>query len=196
MASVDPKTDEESTALAHLEFLINFICEEYSGIVNEINTYLSQGQITYDLLWAILLPQTPLYTECLITGEPRVVWLQAAVSQLGLYALQTQAVEYNSGYSTPEKHGLEPKFGIADVKISPIFAFDGAVRINNLPSYPLEYHTNPDRLGEKLLLRGMKWISLLGMHHMHYTGNAYYTTAMGEMGKLHVRRCSTTCERY
>lgn len=193
---MNPKTDEELKALEHLEFLINFISKEYSGMVNEINAYLLRGEITYDLLWALLLPQTPLYTECLITGEPRIVWLQNAVLQLGSYALQTEAVEYNSGYHMPEKHGLETKFGIADIKISPIFAFDGAVKINNLPSYPLEYHTNPDRLGEKLLSRGMKWVSLLGMHHMHYTGNAYYTTAMGEMGKLHVRRRSTAWKRY
>lgn len=88
---MDPKTDEELKALEHLEFLINFISEEYSGMVNEINAYLLRGEITYDLLWAILLPQTPLYMECLITGEPRIVWLQNAVLQLGSYALQTEA---------------------------------------------------------------------------------------------------------
>lgn len=192
---MDPKTDEELKALEHLEFLINFIGEEYSGMVNEINTYLLRGEITFDLLWAILLPQTPIYTECLITGEPRIVWLQNAVLQLGSYALQTQAIEYNSRNHMPENLNLEPKFGIADVKISPIFAFDGAVKINNLPSYPLEYHTNPDRLREKLLLRGMKWVSLLGMHHMYYSGNAYYTTMMGGMGKLHVRRHSNAWNR-
>lgn len=183
-------------ACDHLKFLIEFVSEEFAELINEINTYLSHGEITFSLLWAILLPRTPLYTKCMITGEPRIVWLEVAQLQTlaggtAFYDLQSQYIEYNAQFHQPEADGNEPKFGIAKVEVPVIYTFRGAVKIKNLPSYPLQYHPNVEKLKAKLLSRGKKWMNLQGMHLMYYSGNAYDQTDSGQMEKVHVRFWTT-----
>lgn len=194
MSAKEDRTEDEALACDHLKFLIEFVSEEFADLINEINAYLAHGEITFSLLWAILLPRTPLYTKCMITGEPRIVWLEVAQLQscgTTFYDLQSQCVEYNAQFHQPEADGIEPKFGIAKVQVPAIYAFRGAVKIKNLPTYPLKYHPNVEKLEAKLLNRGKKWLSLQDMHHMYYSGNAYYQTGSGEMAKLHVRLRTT-----
>lgn len=189
MGARDDLDEEQSSTLEQLRFLISFLNEEFAEQINELNGLLSHGEITFNLLWAIFLPKIPLYTECPITGEPRMAWLLNGMNQVATYDFAAESVEYNSSYDTPGKRSAEPRFGIANLlQISSIHAFSGAVKICNLPTYPLEYHPNPEKLKEALRQRGKKWENLQGMHHMHYTGTAYYPTPTGQMAKLLVRK--------
>ena len=189
LSTKEDKSEDDILTHDHLKFLIEFISEEFANLINKINAYLAHGEITFDLLWAILLPRTPLFTKCIITGEPRIVWLEEAQLQTcgtTFYDLQSSCVEYNASSHQLEAQENEPKFGIAKVEIDPIYLFRGAVKIKNLPSFPLVYHPNQEKVKAKLLQRGKKWLSLQGMHHMHYSGNAYYYNSNGQIAKLHV----------
>ena len=48
----------------------------------------------------------------------------------------------------------------------------GTVRIDTLDAYPLKFHPDEKGLREGLLLRGKKWVGLIGTHHMQYDGVA------------------------
>ncbi|RDX52360.1 P-loop containing nucleoside triphosphate hydrolase protein [Lentinus brumalis] len=55
--------------------------------------------------------------------------------------------------------------------------FKGTVKINSLDVYPIDYHTNAGQLEMSLVARGKKWVSLRGVHHMQYAGQATFTIA-------------------
>lgn len=195
------KSEDESLACDHLKFLVEFVSEEFADLIKKINVYLSHGEITFSLLWAILLRRTPLYTKCRITGEPRIVWLEVGLTKSAdmtiLYDLHAQWVEYNAQFHQPRAVRSEPKFGIAEMRLPEISPFHGAVKIKDLRIYPLEYHPNAERLKAKLLSRGKKWLSLQGKHHvMYYSGNAYYRTDSGEVARIQVRFRTTSSFRH
>lgn len=50
----EDKTADETVALSHLKFLISFIEDEYAEQVSEIGSYINNGEISFDLLWAIM----------------------------------------------------------------------------------------------------------------------------------------------
>lgn len=50
--------------------------------------------------------------------------------------------------------------------------YDGCKAFSQLNIFPLEYHLEKDRVREKLLARGKKYLSLLGIHHQFYDGVA------------------------
>ena len=172
--------------LEHLSFFIDFINDEYSELIQKISRYLTRGEITYELLWAILLPRTPMYTECAITGEPRISWLVEVKEEISSYQLQCQGVEYNTEYNGPGGRNKGAKFGLAYIDVSPIREFKGAVKINSLSTHPFEYHQDAEKLVADLLTRGEKWESLHDRRHVHYAGEAYCPTGGISIERIYV----------
>lgn len=60
----EDKTADETVALSHLKFLISFIEDEYAEQVSEIGSYIANGEISFDLLWAIMHYRMPVFTNC------------------------------------------------------------------------------------------------------------------------------------
>ncbi|KAH9848065.1 hypothetical protein C2E23DRAFT_466566 [Lenzites betulinus] len=52
--------------------------------------------------------------------------------------------------------------------------FRGAVRINSLEVYPLQYHPDPVKLEASLFARGRKWLVLQGILYVRYAGPATF----------------------
>ncbi|OBZ76844.1 ATPase family AAA domain-containing protein 3B [Grifola frondosa] len=183
------RSEEESNILTTVEVLIDYLRKDYRGTLAKIANLTSHGEITFDLLFAIMVPQTVLITECPITGEPRALQLVSAslVHTLtgGYYDLMCESVDAvdesgtssnNGGWApmpSPDaqlrKAGGGKAFGKVQTRML-VGSFKGTVKINTLDVYPIKYHPGHVELERTLIARGRKWVSTRGIHHMHYHG--------------------------
>ncbi|TDL27684.1 P-loop containing nucleoside triphosphate hydrolase protein [Rickenella mellea] len=199
-SSTDAERDRLET-IAHVSFLIDFLRTENAATLEELNSLITHDEITFDLLWALLVPRTILYTPCPITGEPRFVRLthseQCTRGQgMTFWRLDVEYVEYNggcgSGASSPSfsandqlglansfnglggSGGAGPMFGLAVLPSLEIPAFKGAAKIASLPVYPKKWCHGVEELERRLIERGRRWAELDGVHHMHYNATGFH----------------------
>ncbi|RYP02127.1 hypothetical protein DL764_005962 [Monosporascus ibericus] len=64
--------------------------------------------------------------------------------------------------------------------------FRGAKRIDHLNAYPLQYHSERERVTRELIKCGRTFISLAGTHYRQYKGRAFFIGDEGEIVPLHV----------
>ena len=182
--------------LEGLTALLDWLRTNYRTTLARIASLTAHGEITFDLLYGILVPRSILVTRDGATGELRCLRLLTA-RQDGdeRYILSCEGVEManptkdtvknadetDDDYSDDDSN--EPKdqtsafraVGRAFGKhISTIFVrqFGGTQKINRLSVYPITYHPNPEGLKAALIKRGRKWASLNGVHHVYYDGLA------------------------
>ncbi|KAJ3556388.1 hypothetical protein NM688_g2058 [Phlebia brevispora] len=72
------RTQEESNIMATVGVLVEYLRREYKGTLTTIRKLIAHGEITWDLLYAIMVPRTILVTTCEVTGEPRALRLVSA----------------------------------------------------------------------------------------------------------------------
>ncbi|KAF9012833.1 hypothetical protein BDZ89DRAFT_476607, partial [Hymenopellis radicata] len=60
-----------------VSLLLNTLNTDYANTIRTINRLKSHGEITYDLLYAILVPRSLIVTHCAITGAPRLFKLES-----------------------------------------------------------------------------------------------------------------------
>ncbi|KAI0922719.1 hypothetical protein AcV5_009616 [Taiwanofungus camphoratus] len=188
---------EEGHVLISLGVLLDYLRKDYHGTLTRIANLTSHGEITFDLLYAILVPRSILITECPITGELRAVQLKSvskvSIGGGGLYDLICESVDAVDAVdeNTPlfdtinaelRKAGGGKSYGRVENRIV-LPSFKGTVKINSLDTYPLKYHPAHVELKKELLARGRKWISLRGIHHMNYKGTAALMMNMGTCKK-------------
>lgn len=65
--------------------------------------------------------------------------------------------------------------------------FEGTRPITNLPTLPLEFHTNKDELKAKLIERGGKVENFAGSHYRAYNGVGWRTGQMGNKEQYSVK---------
>jgi hypothetical protein len=156
----------------HLNLLIEFLETEYAPTLRKIANLVTHGEITFDLLWAILLPQSVIFTSCHTTSEPRAVRLRRISQYTGMFSsywnLDCEYFEASEEFASTGQ-----QFGLATMKLE-IPKFDGVVKIAELSAYPIEMHPSADEVRAKLIRRGRKWVELSGVHHKQYTGVAYH----------------------
>ncbi len=91
------RTPEEEHILATLTVLMDYLRKDYRSTLAKIASLKASGEITFDLLYAILVPRTILVTECPVTGEPRALQLLSAskyeTSLCSLYVLLCESVD-------------------------------------------------------------------------------------------------------
>ena len=145
----------------------------------------SHSEITFDLLYAILIPRSVLVTTCRITGEPRALQLVHAsvvcTMKGPMYDLVCESIDVDDTPSPDgNQHPGEAELGsttaahsfgrVTNRIILP--QFGGTIKINELDCYPLKYHAHEKELRESLVARGRKWVSYNGVHHLVYKGLA------------------------
>ena len=156
--------------VSHLEFLLDFLRVEFKPTLDSLKSLLKHGEITYELLWALLRPQTILYITDPSTGQPRVARLIHADYQCANWNLNLEYVELDG--TQPGKGKLcYSQLGM------PLTWFKGTAKINALEAYPVDWHHDIDGLKKLVLERGRKWLTLLGVHHMNYSGTAWDATS-------------------
>lgn len=58
--------------------LLEYLRKDYRGTLARIANLTTHGEITFDLLYAVLVPRTVVVTECPVTGEPRALQVLSA----------------------------------------------------------------------------------------------------------------------
>ena len=167
------KSEDQETKTSHLTFLIKFLNTNYAHDIGPIESLTQQGQITFNLLWAILVPGVTLYTKCTITREPRAVRLIKAEreihwrTRIPFWNLFCRYVDVNRTSSSSDT-----QFGFAQMELT-ISEFEGTVPINSLSAYPVNWHPEAEVVKEQLSDRGRKWSTLAGIRHRYYSGIAF-----------------------
>ncbi|EJU02297.1 P-loop containing nucleoside triphosphate hydrolase protein, partial [Dacryopinax primogenitus] len=165
-------TEDETTMITHLTILVEFLESEYQSTLEQVSGLVPHGEVSFELLWAILLPRTLMYTSCSTTDQSRAVELIGAELHTPwpsphYWELDCRYVD--SCASMSDEHA---KFGHAKMTIR-IPLFKGSAKITSLAAYPMKFHTRQDELRAKLIARGKRWVQLEGMHHLAYDGVSF-----------------------
>jgi hypothetical protein len=163
-----PEDSQNKARIEHLALLCEYIEADYQPVTKRLYPLLQHNEITFDLLWALFLPNTILYTLCPGSNEPRCVMLNWGAEkrdhQRGetFFSLDCHYVDYDG-----------KSFGEAKA-ILELPEFFGSRPIDSLPVFPLAYHEDKETVNEKLVARGRKFGALSGMHYRFYKGLAFF----------------------
>ncbi|RDB27282.1 ATPase family AAA domain-containing protein 3B [Hypsizygus marmoreus] len=161
------KSEYESHVLASVNLLINSIASDYRTTLNTIDKFKAHSEITFDHLYAILVPRTIFVASCAVTGHPRlfklVSFLRTSLDGRAVYQLYCESVDMIDSATR--------KSTIGKVQTTILLHhFKGTAKIQSLVAYPIKYHPEAGKLREALLRRGKKWVSLIGVHHKQFDG--------------------------
>lgn len=168
------RSSEEEHALSALQVLIDYLRKDHQATISKIENLLAHGEITYSLLYAVFIPGTLLISTDPGTGEPCALNLNSTTPGHGFLALNCAGIgqlDPRDKDNGPESLSQGSRIGKVHRPVQ-LAAFEGVVRINTLPIYPISYHPDEAGLKDALLARGQKWISLRGVHHVRYRGIA------------------------
>jgi hypothetical protein len=157
----------DDSYLKHFNLLVDFIKVTYASTTERLTALLEDHEITYDLLWALFKPNIVVYTTCYGTGKPRCVryhFGEERMMQNGLeyFNMECCFIDFDGKVcgETPVELVIEK--------------FRGTKKIDCLNAFPLHYHPNQNEVKANLIECGQKFISLMGVHHHQYRGNAFY----------------------
>jgi hypothetical protein len=151
----------------HLDLLINYVRTTYATTTQRLDCLLPNGEITYDLLWALFKPNSLVYTTCNGTRKPRGVKCNFGEEK----ETSSGAKYWNIACQYLDFDGEE--FGEASINLG-IVKFRGVRRINTLEAFPLQYHPDEKRVRADLVKCGRKFVFLIGTHYCHLQGKAFY----------------------
>ncbi|KZT64962.1 hypothetical protein DAEQUDRAFT_769208 [Daedalea quercina L-15889] len=175
----DHSEDEEQT-LVHLEALLKYLREDHGTTISQVASLLAHREITWDLLHVILVPNTLLVCTDPTTEEYCAIQLKTYNKDGDKYTLHCESLDAIGAHQDDSTDPvLKPavsakKFGRVEGDWD-ISRFEGIVKIDTLPVYPMTYHSDEASLREALLNRARKWVSLYGVHHVRYQGVATYS---------------------
>jgi hypothetical protein len=157
----------DPTCLKHLDLLVDFIKTTYKSTAQRLLSLLDNGEITYDLLWALFKPNSMVFSTCLGTEKPRCVIYNDGEEEetsngLKYYKMECRYLDYDGRV-----------FGKTSINLV-IVKFRGKRRISTLNAFPLQYHPHEKEIKAHLVKCGRKFVSMLGAHHRHCRGKAFY----------------------
>ena len=167
------------TSLQHLGLLIDHIRKDHAVTTNHLVSLLDNGEITYDLLWALYKPNTVVYTTCVGTAKPRCVVFdygeeRTTHGNTKYYNMICRYLDYDGSV-----------FGETSIELG-INKFRGAKRISSLNAFPLRYHLDESTVKTSILESGRNFISLMGAHHRYCQGAAFAYDEKGQVVKFSV----------
>lgn len=194
---LEAKAEEGDVKVKQLGLLLDFLRNEYGSELDQLASLLEHDEITFDLLWAILIPNKEYYTTDTRTGQPRAVVLKWATQQCSqatgpYFDLDCEYLE-SFGNAPDDKSRSKKqhskKYGRAKYT-GTIYGFQGAVKITSLSIFPMEFHPRIEEARKLLINRGRKWAAHDGKHHVSYSGIAFQNTQFGGTKRLYVSDCS------
>jgi hypothetical protein len=177
-------TEEDGHVVSTVDVLIEYLRQDYRSTVAAIENSTSHGEITFELLFAIMVPRSIMVTTCPVTGELQALQLVSATKSCTpsgfIYDLMFDGIDFDD-VDDPTARG----FGRVQSRIL-LPSFAGTVKITSLDAYPIQYHPRESELRQSLIARGRTWAGLTGIHHMHYKGTGGFK-CQGKVIKYNVR---------
>ncbi|RXW20918.1 hypothetical protein EST38_g4942 [Candolleomyces aberdarensis] len=164
------RSELETHLLTSVKLLNTTIAADYRTTLGTIKRLTKHGEITFELLYGILVPRTLFVVRCAVTGLPRLLQLsyfqKTAIEGKPMYQLVLESVDLVD-------RAMSNTVGVGRVQtVVYLPPFRGATPISSLDAYPLKFHPDEAGLREAILKRGKKWNSLMGVHHKEYDGLA------------------------
>ncbi|KAH6903410.1 P-loop containing nucleoside triphosphate hydrolase protein [Coprinopsis sp. MPI-PUGE-AT-0042] len=175
------RTEFELNTLLSVRLLNSTIASDYRTTLATVKRLTQHGEITFALLHAILVPRTLFVARCASTGLPRLLKL-SSFQKVTVNGKPMQQLVFES----VDLIDMSMSGGVAIGEVQTVIhiqSWQGAVRIDSLDVYPVRYHHDEAGLKEAARRRGIKWVSLLGVHHKQYDGIASMK-----------RQCETQCK--
>lgn len=132
----------------HVKLLIEYLHVDYAPIKATLFPLLAKSMITFDLLWAIMKPNTVIYTTCAGSNEPRAFKLEYAHQESNFmrgkwWSIEGKYLEYDGkGETGAEGVG---GFGWGTVMVD-IDSFKGSRKIGSLACYPFEFRKDKETM--------------------------------------------------
>jgi hypothetical protein len=167
LALQKPLSVTDSYVLSSVDLLLSTLNTDYSSTISKLTHLLAHGEITFDLLYAILIPRTLFTLQYPVTFIRGICELMTVTRGSGsdqtAYVLNCESIDH-----------VNHTAGMGRVKNSWVLSkFEGTKKIQSLSIYPLKYHRDENGLRKRLTQRGNKWVALnTGVHHQHYNGVA------------------------
>ncbi|KAI9756265.1 MAG: hypothetical protein M4579_003932 [Chaenotheca gracillima] len=150
------KADDETKK--HLDLLFKFVDSLLKPSVDRFKDYTKRGLIRFPLVWMLFKPGEIVYTEK--DGEPVCFMLNQVDAARGLFERSWKLTCIGTQYDGE-------RFGKAN-DVLKIGQFEGTREITSLNVFPLKWHPDANKVKQRLLERGKRFISLQGTHHMQY----------------------------
>ena len=166
-SNADTRAIHDTTCLKHLDLLVDFIKITYESTAQRLLSLLENGEITYDLLWALFKPNSLVYSTCFGTGKLRCIIYDdgkegETSNGLKYYKIECQYLDYNSQV-----------FGETSVNLA-IVKFRRKKRISTLKAFPFQYYPDERKIKAYLVECGRKFVSMLGAYYRYCRGTAFY----------------------
>ena len=146
--------------------LIEFLRTHYASTSEKLTALLKHKEITFELLPVFFRPNSVVYMISDNSGAPRCLRFDSG----------QEKTFYGKTCFELSCHCLTNDgkcFGEALVMVE-IQKFQGVMKITSLGVYPLEYHTEKQKVVKKLTKCRQKFISLSRTHYCKYEGQAFY----------------------
>ncbi|KAF5879131.1 putative aaa family atpase protein [Botrytis fragariae] len=142
------KDDPNQILINDIGTALRFINEDFGPQIQSLDSLLNNGEITFDLLWALMKPK-----DFVVSMQFRLTGQSQALSVVsGTYLRRQNSTNYFKLNGRMISHdGEDFGYGFVDTEID---EFDGARKITSLTAYPIQYDPNPDILRFLSRLRG------------------------------------------
>ncbi|KAJ3517036.1 hypothetical protein NLJ89_g764 [Agrocybe chaxingu] len=181
----EKRSQQDEYMLSSVNLLTKSLATDFRATLSQIEHLTKFGEMTFPLLFAILVPRCLMVARCSITDLPRVFqlisWNRVCIQGQPGYQLVLESVDL---VDLPVTQTVV--IGRVRTQVN-IMAFGGTIKIDSLDAYPLKFHHDVEGLKKNLLERGRKWASLIGMHHKQYDGIAATTGGCGDRHNVHSR---------
>lgn len=135
---------------------LQFIDEDHGGNIADLSRLTAHEEITYDLLWALIPPNTLLYRFHQFVEGDQIMLARSVTykkrpdnsyfAQIACDVISNDGSQGNS-------------FGLAR-ELLEINQFYGSHRIQDLPAYPLDYHKDKKTVREHAIHRGKRFAQI------------------------------------
>ena len=187
LAAAAHPTEEDTAVLASLRVFLSYIRENYRESLSRIASFTKHGEITFELLYAVLIPGSIILHRCPVTRETLAMRLVLATRVerkcgpcylLSLIGLEASATDVKTEGLIADIGGEEddgarrskgPRFGYGATRII-LDYFEGVQEIHSLSAFPIQYHPEAAQVRAMLVSRGRRWADLAGVHHVQYYG--------------------------
>ncbi|KAG6906976.1 hypothetical protein DXG01_011141 [Tephrocybe rancida] len=147
-----------------LEAMVNLIEEDYGATTSDVERLISEGRITYALLWSLFPPGCLVYRRHPQLNQHQVMKYQVSdyttIEQVPHFVMLCEIISNDGNH-----------FGLAQIKTQ-IKTFIGTVRIQDLDFLPLRHHPDHEKIYGDVVSRGLKF-SRLEQQLFETSGSAF-----------------------
>ena len=170
---------EDQDLIEGIQAALRLVDEDLSGTINDVQTLVDQGQITYSYLWALFPPNTHVHGYDSLTDQHFVAYVRELTYEERLKeGWLMEYVKIKCDIIAQDDTG----FGLANYFVE-IPQFFGAYSIFELPISPLKCYPEREALREEAIARGKVYANLR-MHLYQYQGAAtFYVSSDSEFAE-------------